>query len=394
MHGVACVTFFLKSLMQNFAILPCTLDANCEALRTEVRAFLAETISDRPARDRAQSWSGSDPEFSRKLGERGWIGMRLPKQYGGHERSALERYVVLEELLAAGAPVGAHWVADRQSGPLLLRYASESIKQELLPRIARGELRFCIGMSEPDSGSDLASIRSRAEQTDEGWTINGSKLWTSGAHYAHYMIALLRTGHGHDNKHAGLSQFLIDMNTSGISIRPIKNLLGEAHFNEVVFENAKVPAHCLIGQPGDGWAQVTAELTLERSGPERYLSSIQLILEMLDAADPDDAHHEQVLGRVVADLATLRQMSLGVAGMLSRGENPALLASIVKDQGALLEQRIPEVAHDLFGVQVGQTNSTLAEVMSYTVQAAPSFSLRGGTREILRGIIAKGLELR
>jgi acyl-CoA dehydrogenase len=381
--------------MQNLTINPCALDSNCEALRSEVRAFLAESLADMPARDRAHSWSGADPEFSRKLGARGWIGMRLPKKYGGHERSALERYVVLEELLAAGAPVAAHWVADRQSGPLLLRYASEETKLELLPRIARGELQFCIGMSEPDSGSDLASIRSRAEQTSTGWMVNGSKLWTSGANSAHYMIALLRTnGTQKENMHAGLSQFLIDMKTPGISIRGIKNLMGEEHFYEVVFDNVEIPTQSLIGQQGDGWNQVTAELTLERSGPERYLSSIQLMIEMLDAASATDSHHAVMLGRLVSEIATLRQMSLGVAGLLSRGENPALQAAIVKDQGALLEQRIPEVAHDLFGIQTGQTASSLDNVMSYTVQAAPSFSLRGGTREILRGIIAKGLGLR
>jgi acyl-CoA dehydrogenase len=380
--------------MQSLAITPCTLDANCEALREEVRAFLADALAGMPARDRAHNWSGSNPEFSRKLGERGWIGMRFPKKYGGHERSALERYVALEELLAAGAPVGAHWVADRQSGPLLLRYADETTKLEILPRIARGELRFCIGMSEPDSGSDLASIRSRAERIDDGWRLNGSKLWTSGAHHAHYMIGLFRTDPHADSKHAGLSQFLIDMKTPGIRVRPIRNLLGEAHFNEVFFENVELPAQALVGREGDGWNQVTAELTLERSGPERYLSSIQLVIEMLNAASSHDSHQAVELGRVVADIATLRQMSLGVAGLLSRGENPALLAAIVKDQGAVLEQRIPELAHDLFGLEVGQTISAFHEVMTYTVQAAPSFSLRGGTREILRGIIAKGLGLR
>ncbi len=379
--------------MQSLAILPCELDDNCEALREEVRAFLAETLAGVPAVVRAQNWSGSDPEFSLKLGAQGWIGMRFPKQYGGHERSALERYVVLEELLAAGAPVGAHWVADRQSGPLLLRYANEETKNALIPKIARGELRFCIGMSEPDSGSDLASIRSRAERIDGGWRLNGTKLWTSGAARAHYMIGLFRTDPNAESKHQGLSQFLIDMKTPGITARPIKDLLGGKHFCEVSFENVELKGDALIGKEGDGWGQVTGELTLERSGPERYLSSIQLLLEMIDAASKHDTHQVIEIGRLVADIATLRQMSLGVAGLLARGENPALLAAMVKEQGAQLEQRMPEVAHDLFGVQVGKTGTPLDEVMSFTVQAAPSFSLRGGTKEILRGIIAKGLGL-
>jgi acyl-CoA dehydrogenase len=380
--------------MQELTIQPCALDAGCEALRRAVREFLGATLADMTPRQRAENWAGFDAAFSRKLGERGWLGMTWPKQYGGHERSMLERYVVIEELLAAGAPVAAHWIGDRQSGPLLLGYGSEQMKQAILPKMARGEIFLCIGMSEPDTGSDLASLRSRAERTADGWKVNGTKLWTTIAHHAQYMVALLRTDPAGDNRHAGLSQFLIDLSLPGIEIRPIKNLMGEAHFNEVVFTDLVIPADSLIGRQGDGWKQVTAELGFERSGPERYLSSIQLMIEMLDVAAQDNPRHTVTLGRLVAEFATLRQMSLGVAGMLARGENPALLASIVKDQGALLEQKIPEIAHDLFGVDLGRHDSSLAEVMAFVVQAAPSFSLRGGTREILRGIIAKGLGLR
>jgi acyl-CoA dehydrogenase len=386
-------------MSSNLQIPPCRLDAACEALRVEVRAFLAEALQGMPAALRAKNWSGGDRAFSLKLGARGWIGMRWPRQYGGHERSALERYVVLEELLAAGAPVGAHWVADRQSGPLLLRYASEAQKLDILPRIARGELHFCIGMSEPDSGSDLASIRSRATQTDDGWRLDGAKIWTSGAHDADYMIALVRTGGNRDDRHAGMSQFLIDMRQatrSGcLQVRPIRNLLGGEDFNEIHFEDLRLPREALLGELDGGWAQVGAELALERSGPERFLSSIQLLYEMIDLADPADPRHADFIGRALADVSTLRQMSLGVAGMLARGENPALLAAIVKDQGALLEQRLPQDAHELFGAELfTRPDTSFAGVMTYLLQASPSFSLRGGTREILRGIIAKGLGLR
>lgn len=382
--------------MQPLTIPPCKLDPAAEILRAEVRDFLSAAMRDIPAHIRAKNWSGTDREFSRKLGARGWVGMRLPKQYGGHERNALDRYVVLEELLAAGAPVGSHWVADRQSGPLLLRHATESQKNEILPRIARGEVRFCIGMSEPDSGSDLASIRSRAVETADGWRLNGTKIWTSGAHHADYMIALMRTDGGPEDRNAGLSQFLIDMSrVQGLNVRPIRNLLGGADFNEVHFEDVLVPHDALLGERGGGWSQVTAELALERSGPERFLSSIQLLLELIDLADPSDPRHADYIGRAVADIATLRQMSLGVAGMLARGENPALLASIVKDQGALFEQRIAQDAHELFGGELFQRpDHPFSKVFAYLVQASPSFSLRGGTREILRGIIAKGLGLR
>lgn len=379
--------------MQSLHISPGELPPACEELRAEVREFIAKNLSDYPAARRAQNWTGRDREFSRKLGERGWIGMTWPKRYGGGERSPLERYVVLEELLAAGAPVSAHWVADRQSGPLLIRYAPDTLAPQIVPRIVRGEVSFCIGMSEPDSGSDLASIRTRATRNGDGWVINGSKLWTSGAHLADYMIALVRTSDRTEARHSGMSQFLIDMKTPGIIVRPIVNQLGNAGFNEVFFDDVQLPAENLIGTEGNGWKQVVTELGFERAGPERYLSSTQLLLEMLDAADPDNPHHAIALGRAVAQYGTLRQMSLGVALMVANGEDPGLAASIVKDQGGITEQAMPNIAHDLFGGRT-EPGSTLAEVMDYLTLATPSFSLRGGTREILRGIISRGLGLR
>ncbi len=379
--------------MQALRIEPCTLPPACEDLRQQVRTFLAETLADFPAEKRVRNWSGNSPAFSAQLGARGWIGMTWPKRYGGQDRSPLERYVVLEELLSAGAPVGAHWVAERQSALLLMRLSPELLAPRIVPGIARGETYFCIGMSEPDSGSDLASIRTRAHKTDAGWVVNGRKVWTSNAHRTHWMIALVRTGTQGELRQAGLSQLLVDMTTPGLTVRPIINQLGEHDFNEVTFDDVLVPHEHLIGAEGEGWAQVSGELAFERSGPERYLSSSQLLLEMLAEADPTNTRQAVALGRIVASYAALRQMSLGVSGMLARGENPAVAAALVKDQGALVEQAMPDIAHDLFG-GLAAPGSTLAQVMSHTARAVPSFSLRGGTREILRGIIAKGLGLR
>ena len=374
----------------------CELPDETKGLRDEVRAFLAEELEGVPAVTRAQTWMGFDAEFSRKMGEKGWIGMRWPKQYGGHERSAFERYVVLEEVLAAGAPVGAHWIGDRQSGPLLLGFGTEEQRQTYLPKVAKGECFFCIGMSEPDSGSDLAATRTRADKADGGYVVNGTKLWTSNAHHSHVMIALFRTSQDPDNRHAGLTQFLVDLTLPGITIRPITDLAGNAHFNEVVFEDVFVPESAIVGAEGTGWAQVTAELAYERSGPERYLSSFLLYKEMVREAEKDpDPQKAQVIGRLLAHVVTLRQMSLSVAGMLEAGENPALEASVVKDQGALFEQGLPEWAHETFGIEPKLSGGTdYEEVAGYLTQVSPSFSLRGGTREILRGIIARGLGLR
>ena len=375
-------------------IRPAQPDDALTPLREEVRAFLAKTLPHIPPQERAKSWSGIDAEFSRALGAQGWIGMTWPKEYGGRERSMLERYVVLEELLAYGAPVNAHWVAERQSGPLLMRYADKAVAKDIVPRIVRGEVRFCIGMSEPDSGSDLASIRTRGDKVDGGWVVNGTKLWTSGAQFSDYMIALVRTDRNAE-KHDGLSQMLIDMHaTKGLQVRPIENLAGHEGFNEVVFQDVFVPDNMLIGEAGKGWSQVTTELAFERSGPERYLSSIALLTEMIDHAEAQDPRHATEIGLLIAEMSNLRQMSRGIAAMLNNGENPYLAAANVKDLGALFEQRIPEVAHQLFGQALHRAGDDFMLTQAYLTQTVPSFSLRGGTREILRGIIAKGLGVR
>ncbi len=382
--------------MQTLRFAPCDLPAEATALRVEVRAFLAAALGDMAPVDRARSWTAFDPAFSAKLGARGWIGMTWPKRYGGAERSFLERYVVLEELLAAGAPVGAHWIADRQSGQLLLRFGTEAQRRRILPAITRGELYFCIGMSEPDTGSDLASLRTRAEPVDGGWRINGTKLWTSGAEQCQFMIGLFRTDPHPENRHGGLTQFLVELAAPGITIRPIRNLAGEAHFNEVVFEDAFVADELRVGAVGDGWRQVTAELAFERSGPERYLSSFALLVELVRRLGPAPGPRAAVaLGRLVAELATLRRMSLAVAGRLDEGADPALEAAVVKDLGALFEQSLPGIAQDLIEDEptLG-AGDDFRQVLAYLTQVAPSFSLRGGTREILRGIIARGLGLR
>ena len=367
-----------------------------EALRGEVRRFLDTRLADLSPLLRARSWSGFDADFSRDVGAKGWIGMTWPKRYGGHERSALERYTVIEEMLAAGAPVAAHWFADRQTGPLLLKFGTEAQKQAMLPRMAAGELFTCIGMSEPDSGSDLAAVRTRAEPVEGGYRVNGTKLWTTYGHKAHVMVLLCRTSGGSGDRQQGLSQLLVDLASPGITINPVIDLCGAHHFNEVVFEDVFVPADALIGREGDGWAQVVSELAYERSGPERFLSSMALLLALIrllgTAADPQSA---AIVGRLTAHLVTLRQMSLGVAAMLERGEDPALQASIIKDLGAVFEQEIPAIVHALVDSDPeGPAPDEFRAILGYTMLNAPSFSLRGGTREILRGIIARGLGLR
>ncbi len=374
------------------------IPAEDEAFRHEIRAFLNASIGAMEPDIRARSWMGFDAGFSRQLADRGWLGMTLPRQYGGADKGPFARFVMSEELLCAGAPVSAHWIADRQSGPLILKYGTEAQKQFYLPRICKAQVFFCIGMSEPNSGSDLASIKTRATAVSEGWLLNGNKIWTTNAQHSHYMIALVRTSGDAADRYKGLSQIIVDLSLPGVTVRPIKDMAGDEHFSEVFFEDVMCPREALIGTEGNGWAQVNAELAFERSGPERLYSSMVLLeswLQHCRQGGAEDGQTIAMLGKVVSWLAVLRAMSISLAGKLARGESPAIEASLVKDLGTEIEQAIPQ----LIGEMLGSSPQTpvpahLRRTLVYLEQMAPSFSLRGGTREILRGIIARGLGLR
>ena len=238
------------------------LPPECVALRQEVRAFLAKEI-EAGTFDPHGGTDAYSEEFSRKIGAKGWIGMTWPKKYGGHERSFLERFVVTEEFRVANAPVRLHFTADRQSGPVIIRYGSERIKNEILPRICRGEVCFAIGMSEPNSGSDLFAAKTKATKTKGGWLINGTKIWTSNAHQAHYLIGLFRTSPAtKENRRHGLTQFVVDMKTPGITINPVYQMTGQHDFNEVVFQDAFMPDDCVVGEIDGAWKQATSRAGL------------------------------------------------------------------------------------------------------------------------------------
>jgi acyl-CoA dehydrogenase len=360
------------------------------ALRREVRAFVRDEIAQRRWVPGIDSWmTGWDPSFSKRLAERGWVGMAIPAKYGGHGRGFLERFAVTEELLAAGAPVGFHWIADRQVVPTLLRFGTEEQKQAYLPRIAAGECSFAIGMSEPDSGSDLASVRARAEKADGGWRVTGTKVWTSGAHEAEAFIALVRTAPADpQHRHDGLSQLIVDLRAPGVRISPIISMTGRHHFNEVHLDDVFVPDQRLLGTVGSGWGQVTSELAYERSGPERWLSTF-LLVRAWASGDADGG--EVGLGATVARLRALHQMSLAVAGALQAGNDADLPAAMVKVLGTRFEGDIAERAH--LATRLSD-RSGYGEAVDLALLQRPGFTLRGGTNEILRGVIARRLGMR
>ena len=333
------------------------LPPRTEDLRAEVRVFLANDRDEFGWSPRVDSWISSwDPEFSRRLAARGWVGMTIPTEYGGGGFSHVERFVVIEELLAAGAPIAAHWVADRQAGPSLLKYGNDIQRNRYLPAIARGECFFAIGMSEPESGSDLASVRTRGVRVDGGWEVTGTKVWTSGAHHAHAFFVLARTAPLEGAKrHAGLSQFIVALDSPDIEIRPIKLLTGAHHFNEVVLTKVFVPDDMVLGNAGDGWQQVTSELGFERSGPERILSTQPLLDELADAirnGQPSESPWAATdLGDLISQLAALRQLSASIAATLADGQPVGVAAAVVKDLGTRYESAVVDAAAAGISVQ-------------------------------------------
>ena len=379
---------------------PIRLPPECVELRKQVRAFLAEEIAAgtfdpyKPNREDTDA-----PEFSRKVGAKGWLGMTWPKKYGGHERSFLERYVVTEEMRVANAPTRRFFVADRQSGPVLLKYAPERIKMDILPRICRGEVCFAIGMSEPNSGSDLFAAKTRATRTDGGFLINGTKIWTSSAHIADYMIAIFRTSPPtKENRRHGLTQFLVKMKQPGIEVNPIGQITGQYEFNEVVFTDHFVPDDHMLGEIDGAWKQATSELAYERSGPERFLETFQVMIELVRVlGDKPDLRAAEGLGRLVAQLHTLRRMSVSVNGMLAAGKEPVVEGSVVKDLGTLWEQKLPHKAREVAAfVEAEDSGNRVAfeEHLAFATTIAPKLTIQGGTTEVLRGIIAAGLGMR
>ena len=388
----------MADLLDNFTLA--ALPGTSDAFRAEVKSFLAEHLKGIPADVRSRSWMGFDASFSHKLAQRGWLGMTLPRQFGGAELDAYSRFVLVEELLAAGAPVAAHWIADRQSGPLIHKYGSDAQRAFYLPKICAAQAFFCIGMSEPNAGSDLAAVGTRATRTATGWRLNGRKIWTTNGHRCHYTIALVRSSGTQEDRHKGLSQFIVDLALPGVTVRPIADLTGDSHFSEIFFDDVELAEDALIGNEGQGWEQVTAELAFERSGPERIYSSIVLLdrwIAWLRQSTGSKLRDEHVgaIGRFAAHLATLRHMSITTTSKLVAGESPVVEAALVKDIGTTFEQEIPAVIEAFVGEDPAViVDAELLRTLAFVSLMAPTFSLRGGTREILRGMVARGLGLR
>jgi alkylation response protein AidB-like acyl-CoA dehydrogenase len=366
------------------------LSASERELRREVREFLASRLPAGGYRPGLGMSGAIDPEFSRDLGARGWLGMALPREYGGGGRTAVERLVVVEELLAVGAPVGWHWFADRQSGPSIAAFGTEPQKRYFLPRIASGELSFAIGMSEPDSGSDLASLRTRAVPADGRWRVNGTKIWTSGAAEATHLAALFRTS---DERHGGLTQFIVDTSLAGIRVSRIPFIDGSGHFCEVSFQDVLISDDMRLGEVGAGWGQNTAELALERGGVERWMSLAPVLGHWAAGLSATAPSWELAdLGSVAARCWAFHGLSLSIARMVDQGFSPTVEAALAKEMATRFDQECVEIVGRHYG-RAPDLNSAdeYESLLARAILVGPSWTIRGGTTEILRSIIAREL---
>ncbi len=387
-------------MTDNFAAL-CANEPELAALRGSLRKFLAADRAEFGWQPAVDAWLSSwDEQFSARLGAAGFLGLTIPTEYGGRGLGHLHRYVVTEELLACGAPVAAHWIADRQVGPGLLSYGTEEQRARILPQIAAGRYFSAIGMSEPQAGSDLAAAAARATRTDGGWVLSGTKVWTSGAHLCHQIVVLARTSPlDPERRHAGFSQFIVPTDSPGIGVSPIVLMTGEHHFNEVTFDEVFIDDTNLLGREGDGWRQVTAELSFERSGPERILTTAPMLTALMrvlaSQGDLDD-HAAAAVGGLATRLISLRQLSVSVARALAGGQSPVNEAALVKDLGTRFEQESVDLAADLLSYvdEDADGRAKVAELVAVARVHAPLFTLRGGTNEVLRGMVARGMGLR
>lgn len=361
-----------------------------EQLRAEVRAFLEAEIASGGFKPMSDSWMiGYSRDFSRKVGARGWIGMTWPKKYGGQGRSYIDRFICTEELLRYGAPVAAHWIADRQMAPAIIAYGSEEQKREILPRIIRGEAIFCIGMSEPNSGSDLASLQTRAAPKGNDFI---------------YLVA--RTD-PQAPRHKGISEFIVDMKLPGVSTRPLIDSSGDHHFNEVFFDGVRIPKTALVGELNRGWYQIASQLDYERSGMERLMSNYALYRDIFQFAKETTRQGKPVadepsIRNMLADLAVRfevgRLLLYRVAWALSKGRVPNYEAALAKVFCTDFQQRLADADTKVMGLSghllPGSPRASLQGRAAKGYTFSPAYTLQGGTSEILRNIIAiRGLGL-
>ena len=372
-----------------------------EAFRQDIRDFVRTALPELPTMPEDAWIIGFDRDFSKKLAAQGWIGLTWPREYGGQGRTYLDRLILTEELLRHGAPVAAHWLGDRQMGPSILRYGTPEQKARFLPGIIAGDIVFCIGMSEPGAGSDLAGLQTRAVEDGDSYVLNGQKIWTSFAHLADYCYLVARTN-PEVPKHKGISEFLVDMQTPGITIKPIVDMTGAHHFNEVFFDQVRIPKTALVGEKDQGWYQIASQLDYERSGIERLMSNYPLLEALHRYVREQGLERSEIVRHRLAQLHI--EFTMGkwliykVAWLLTQGVIPNAQAAAAKAFCTEFEQRLAQTASELTGgygqLLPGSPRALLEGRIARAYLYSPAYTIQGGTSTILRNIIAtRGLGL-
>jgi alkylation response protein AidB-like acyl-CoA dehydrogenase len=362
----------------DFALTPDLLELQAEALEVGRAAAASAPLTE-------DAWiAAPDRAFSLELAKRGWLGMTWPVEAGGGGRSPLERFIVFEALLTTGAPMATSWFADRQMGPTLLQFGTPEQQATFLPQILDGTSAWSIGMSEPDAGSDVASIRTRAERDGDDFVVNGQKIWNSGAASADWIYLIARTDP--DAKpHAGLSELIVDMRAPGITITPIKDMTGNDHFCEVFFEDVRVPVANLVGELNGSFRQVMRQMEHERGGPDRLLSNRKLYDDCLAVADTGDPRVRQEVAAIesgyrIGRLLVLREVM---------GQAPRQFSAATKTFCTELEQRIAAFCASVLGPQALLAEPGLGGRVARNVCYAPAYTIMGGTSQILRNILGE-----
>lgn len=349
-----------------------------------------------------ESWAISR-EFQQKLGRKGWLAPAYPKQYGGSGMSHMKRLILAEELGYNKAPVGVEMeVAVNWVGPDLLLFGSEEQKQKYATGIAKGDLVICLGYSEPNAGSDLASLQTTAVQENDEFVINGNKIWTSYAHYADYCWLAARTDPNAPRKYDGISMFVVDMKTPGITIHPLINLMNRHSFNEVFFDNVRIPKENLVGKKNNGWYELMIALDSERSGIG-YAATFQRILEELveyakERKCAKDPIIRQKLAEMAVEIEVSRMMCYRIAWMFSRDLHPSYESSMSMVFTSELLRRLADVGMDIAGPYGQLERDSKWAVLQGRIERlclnCLSIGVGGGSNEIQRNIIAqRGLGL-
>ncbi len=372
-----------------------------EKFRQEVRDFLEEEIRQGLWEPTIDGWiMAYDPKFTKRVAARGWIGLTWPREYGGGGRSFVDRLILTEEMLRYGAPAACHWFADRQIGGSILKYGTEEQKRELLPKIVKGEMYVGLGMSEPEAGCDLASLKTKAIKKDDYYLVDGQKTWTSGGHYMNYLYLLVRTD-PNVPKHRGISEFIIPKDLPGVTTSPIIDITGNEAWNEVFFDNVRVPKECLIGQENNGWRQVMEQLAYERSGMERLMANypvfeglIQFVKETSREGKPlsSDPVVRHQLAQLKIEFEVGRLFMYRVALVMDEGRSPEWEAAMSKAYATAFEQRLASIALEILGLYghlaPGSKWVKLNGMAYHSYLSSKGYSLQAGSSEILKNILA------